>query len=265
MCIPRQRRASNSRRIGRAPVRVLAAAALWLGGCADLGPALMAGLPQLTADATPVEESDYERGKQALAAERLGLAIVHFRAALDGAPDSVEAWNGLGAAFDRLGRFDLSLRAYGRALAIDPRSAQTLNNLGYSFLLQGRYEQAEAYLRHAAAQGDDDGRILENRRLAEDALARASGLRPGEIDPATASDPQAVGIGFKPRLQRIGKATKRLVTQAPPGHRACAASCTQVRRRDNWALASPARARPGASIFPGGLLPAFLAAPMSLE
>ncbi len=201
----------------------------------------MASMPQLTADTALAEESDYERGKQALVAGRLGLAVVHFRAELAGAPESVEAWNGLGVAFDRLGRFDLSLRAYGRALAIDPHSAQTLNNLGYSFLLQGRYEQARAYLRHAAAEGSGDARILQNRRLVEDALARVGGLPPKGINAATASGPQAVGIGFKPRLQRIGKATKRLVTQPLPGRRT------------------------RAPIFSGNLLPGFLAAPMALK
>ena len=55
----------------------------------------------------------------------------------------------MGATYDRLGRYDAAERYYNQALALQPGSAQTLNNLGYSYLLQGRYDLAAVYLRNA--------------------------------------------------------------------------------------------------------------------
>lgn len=158
------------------------------------------------------DESDYEQGKRELAAGRFGLAVLHFQAALMETPGSLDALNGLGAAFDQMGRFDLSARAYGRALALEPQDTQTLNNLGYSYFLQGRYDLAVAYLRDASIRAEGDARILGNRRLAELALARAGG--PPVAANASARRP-AQAAPFTPHLVRAGKGVRHLVTQPP--------------------------------------------------
>ena len=44
---------------------------------------------------------------------------------------------GLGASYDRLGRFDLSDRVYATLYPISGRTAQYYNNLGYSYMLRG--------------------------------------------------------------------------------------------------------------------------------
>src|SRR3546814_7579021 len=78
-------------------------------------------------------------------------------------PASVEAVNGLAAAYDQLGRYDLAERYYQRALAMDPTSVQTLNNLGYSLLLQGKPELALTFFRDAARIAPDTTVIAANR------------------------------------------------------------------------------------------------------
>src|SRR4029079_16673425 len=87
-----------------------------------------------------LEDTPEARGKRAFINGNLGLAITHYQTALDRAPDSIEALNGLAASYDRLGRFDVAQRYYDRALVLDRRASQTLNNVGYSYLLQGKHE-----------------------------------------------------------------------------------------------------------------------------
>jgi Tfp pilus assembly protein PilF len=85
-------------------------------------------------------------GNYELAAQRFGQALAH-----DGR--SLDALNGLGVAYTRLGRFDSAETQFERALQIEPTDAATLNNYGWSLIEQGRLRQARAFLelarRHA--------------------------------------------------------------------------------------------------------------------
>jgi tetratricopeptide (TPR) repeat protein len=137
-------------------------AALLLGGCGtqleDARPAfgysgLAAGDPAL---------SSYEQAKADFMAARYGLAVKRFQMAMAEDPASVEAANGLAAAYDQLGRYDLAERYYRRALAMEPTSVQTLNNFGYSLMLQGRHELALAFFRDAARIDPDNEVIAAN-------------------------------------------------------------------------------------------------------
>jgi tetratricopeptide (TPR) repeat protein len=73
--------------------------------------------------------------------------------------DDHEAWGALGLALSMLGCFRAAARAYRRALALEPRCAATLHNLGH--LLDVGLDQPERalhYLEHAhrAAPADDE-------------------------------------------------------------------------------------------------------------
>jgi tetratricopeptide (TPR) repeat protein len=85
-------------------------------------------------------------GNYELAAQRFGQALTH-----DGR--SLDALNGLGVAYTRLGRFDSAGTQFERALQIEPTDAATLNNYGWSLIEQGRLREARAFLelarRHA--------------------------------------------------------------------------------------------------------------------
>jgi tetratricopeptide (TPR) repeat protein len=186
---------------------------LSLGACAPLLDGIALDLFEDSETAPAV--SNYEKGKAEFVGGHMGLAVLHFQAALVEHPESVEALNGLGAACDQLGRFDLSARAYTRALDLAPDNVQTLNNLGYSYLLQGRHDLAVAYLRAAAVLSDGDARIRANRILAEDALAQAGG--PSRGGHGTSSPAGASDAPLGPYLVRGGKAVKHLVTQGRAG------------------------------------------------
>ncbi len=137
-------------------------ASLTLGGC-------LGG----TGNDQFLDLSFYERGKLNYDARQYGLAVKHFRSAVDREPGSVEALNGLAASYDWLGRYDLSARYYSRALAANPESPQTLNNIGYSYLLQKRFDLAVAYLRDAQSRDKGDPVVLANRKTAEVAFQEA--------------------------------------------------------------------------------------------
>ena len=238
------------RRPPRWPTAVLCL--LWglaAGGCASWFGEAGEGLSPAEA---AVSESDYKRGKRHLAEGRFGLAVLNFRTALAESPDSLEALNGLGAAFDQMGRFDLALRAYGRALALAPQDAAILNNIGYSYLLQGRYDLAVVYLRAASLKSEGDARILANRRLAETALARAGGppANQAAAEPVLSTPPAPLG----PHLVRAGKGVRHLVTRPPEGDQAPVPA----------PRASAAPGRPAAAGRQAEFLPGFLSAPMAL-
>jgi len=111
------------------------------------------GLPdgtRLTAIAAPTSDP-YHRGKVLLASNDVPGAVAAFRAALADNPQSIDALNGLGIAFDRLGRYDIARGYYDMALALAPDSPLVLNNLGYSLYLQGQDAAAIPFLRRALA------------------------------------------------------------------------------------------------------------------
>src|SRR5690242_6727431 len=84
----------------------------------------------------------YEKGKAHFNAGQLGLAVNEFQAARAETPRSVEVLNALAATYDGLRRFDLADRYYKEAIALDPQSTQTLNNIAYSLILRGDEKHA---------------------------------------------------------------------------------------------------------------------------
>ena len=111
------------------------------------------GLPEGTRFTAPdaVAGDPYQRGKTLLASGDAPGAVAAFRAALADEPQSIDALNGLGVAFDRLGRYDIARGYYDLALAVAPDSPLVLNNLGYSLYLQGEDAAAIPFLRRALA------------------------------------------------------------------------------------------------------------------
>ena len=93
---------------------------------------------QLTGDETnPIAE-----GRAKLALGQNGLAISAFRAALREQPESADAYNGLGIAYDRIGRKDLAQRYFELAVAGEPDNAKFSGNLARFFENSGRPHMA---------------------------------------------------------------------------------------------------------------------------
>lgn len=72
--------------------------------------------------------TDYQRGKQDLAAGNYGLALLSFTAAVRRDPGDIAARNGQAIALARLDRDDEAAAAFEQALQLDGRSSVTINN-----------------------------------------------------------------------------------------------------------------------------------------
>ena len=96
-----------------------------------------------------VSQSDLETGKARFREANYGLAEKHFRKAVELRGDNAEAWLGLAASYDELGRFDFADRAYEQLLKVAGRKPRIVNNMGYSQLLRGNEKKARALLLEA--------------------------------------------------------------------------------------------------------------------
>ena len=123
----------------------------------------------------------YERGTVHFAAGSFGLALQAFQQALIDNQKSIAALNGIAATYDQLGRYDLSKPYYGRALALKPQSVQTLNNIGYSSLLQNSHKRARRYLDAALKVDQDNAVVKENLAIAQGIAAKTERIT---VEPA---------------------------------------------------------------------------------
>ena len=57
-----------------------------------------------------------------------------------------EAWLGLAASYDQVGRFDKADMAYAKVQSLIGATPSVLNNLGYSYLLRGNLDKSRATL-----------------------------------------------------------------------------------------------------------------------
>jgi tetratricopeptide (TPR) repeat protein len=92
-----------------------------------------------------------------LALGNVGLALEGFRKASREQPDSIEAFAGMAACYDAMGRYDLSRQNYEAALAIAPSNPVLLNSYAASLDHQGEAAEAASVRAEAAelASADD--------------------------------------------------------------------------------------------------------------
>lgn len=102
-----------------------------------------------------------------------GLAQKHFMVVTEKRPDYVDAWLGLAASYDQLRRFDLSIKAYNKAIMLVGPSVTILNNMGYSYLLQGKLIEAKRKLFAAHQMDPDNPHVLANIELLREGVLRA--------------------------------------------------------------------------------------------
>ncbi|HHK75142.1 MAG TPA: tetratricopeptide repeat protein [Rhizobiales bacterium] len=105
-----------------------------------------------------------------------GNAERYFRIAVENSARNVNAWIGLAAAYDRLSRFKLARRAYAQAIELGGKTPVLLNNMGYSYLLQGKLAKARKHFLMASRKAPDNIQIKNNL-----ALARASAGKMAEL------------------------------------------------------------------------------------
>src|SRR4051794_27633439 len=115
--------------------------------------------------AKDVSATDLVEGKAQFREANFGLAEQHFRKAVELRSDNAEAWMGLAASYDELGRFDFADRAYAQLLKVAGRKPQIVNNMGYSQLLRGNKKKARALLLEAKAGMADQTMVNANLAL----------------------------------------------------------------------------------------------------
>ncbi len=104
-------------------------------------------------------------GKEQFLDSNYGLAEKHFRKAVETRADDAEAWMGLAASYDELGRFDFADRAYDALFKVAGRKPQIVSNYGYSKLLRGDKKAAVTLFNEAAAAMPGNARIQANIKL----------------------------------------------------------------------------------------------------
>jgi Tfp pilus assembly protein PilF len=112
-----------------------------------------------------------ERGRAALngGADGEAVRLLSRAAALD--PRLSEAHNLLAVAYARRGLHERARESFERSLDAGS-DAQSLNNAGYYFYLNGHYRLAVERLKRAARLAPDDERILNNLALAQVRLGK---------------------------------------------------------------------------------------------
>lgn len=115
--------------INRKGMAIVLASAVLLSGCQFLGK-LNLGHRGGQARTTQVMANFYtDRGRELLRSGRPGEAIEAFNLGLATGEAPAPAYNGLGVAYSRIGRLDLSYRFFKKATMSDPASTVYANNL----------------------------------------------------------------------------------------------------------------------------------------
>lgn len=126
----------------RSSVLVAALASLPLVACSTaFEDGLLDGGPEYSQFASQ-QATLRSRAKASFRSKDFATAERTFRAALAKDPLDAEAWLGLAAASDRLGRFDTADKAYAQAMAIAGRRGEIVNNMAWSQALRGNKEAA---------------------------------------------------------------------------------------------------------------------------
>ena len=121
---------------------------------------------------TPANAAFAERaGIAALRTRDIAKAVLLLDRAVTAPNATWQAWNARGIAADLQGDWPTADRAYTRAEALNPKSAQVANNRGWSLLLQGRWQEAVQPLERASAGDPGSTRIANNLELARAAVA----------------------------------------------------------------------------------------------
>jgi Flp pilus assembly protein TadD len=112
-----------------------------------------------------ISAADLKAGKEQFLEANYGLAEKKFRKAAELRSDNAEAWLGLAASYDQLGRYDFAERAYQQLFKLAGRKPQIVSNYGYSQLLRGNKKEAKKLFQEAAAAMPDNARIKANQKL----------------------------------------------------------------------------------------------------
>ena len=106
------------------------------------------------------------KGRVALAQNRGQDALVLYGEALKIEPQSPDAWNGVGVAYDILGDHTQARATYSKVLSLAPNHVAASNNLGVSLALGGNSAQAVSLLSDLSRSFLDSSKIRQNLAFA---------------------------------------------------------------------------------------------------
>ena len=95
-----------------------------------------------------------------------------FRGAVERFPDRANLYQGLGCCAGHEGFFDEAVAAYEKALALEPKRQDLVNDLGWSLYESGRLETAIEVLLRAVSMDSSDELVRENLRICQQALSK---------------------------------------------------------------------------------------------
>ena len=140
----------------------------------------------------------FSRGLSAHGAGQLTLASQHYEEALKLTPDHVGALNALAVIYAQSDRTDEAIQLFARASSLAPGAAHVRNNTGYALLRAGRLDEAELALKQAIAL--DPSSLQTQQNLALVASARAERT---SADQAGQAVPSGAGGMAGPRLVMV--------------------------------------------------------------
>lgn len=112
-------------------------------------------------------------------------AAAKYREIIAAHPDSSVAWTDLGNAEEKLGDRQAAEDAFRKALGIDPKSRDALNNLAWLLYQEKRLDEAESFARKALSEPGPDSYLVL------DTLARVLAAK-GSCDEAVRTFQQAI-------------------------------------------------------------------------
>jgi Flp pilus assembly protein TadD len=137
------------------------------GGKAPGAIATISNIGDYTADRALGEARSHFRNND------FGYSAALYKRVVELSPNDPEGYVGLGASYDRLGRFDLSDRVYASLYGLSGGTAQYFNNVGYSYLLRGNLNAALTNFRKAQKLDPGNIVITNNIQLLTNATAKA--------------------------------------------------------------------------------------------
>lgn len=123
---------------------------------------------------SPAMDLLLDRGNKAMAEEDYPVAVEHFSALIDHAPDFAEAWNSRATAYFLEGNFALAMADVEHVLVLNPRNFGALTGLASMFEAMDQPRQALAALRMAE-------KLNPNRPSITDAIDRLE-KQTGEVE-----------------------------------------------------------------------------------
>lgn len=136
----------------------VACSGLALSGCAE---ELAFEHDPLETSALPETARYVREGKRQFSSGHYGLAVDAYAKCVELDGLNSEAWLGLAASYDQVGRFDKADMAYAKVQSLIGATPSVLNNLGYSYLLRGNLDKSRTTLA-AAYTGDPGNPYIQN-------------------------------------------------------------------------------------------------------